>query len=941
VTTDNAGKAVYTYSSSAYGIDYVVPEVNNTAGVVSGPTSYVYWETATLKLGSAASLPGATVTFTGTGYQPSENVTLKTNSTSGTKLVTVQADSSGNISGSFVVPVPATNTPVTSVVATGATSHNEGWAIFSVGCTDDWLNPVSGDFNTGSNWSTGAVPGSSDLACIIAPGTYTVTMNQGNTVGALVLGNGNSANGTQTLENPGHNSFLNLNGPSAIQAGGVLDLNSVDGNYSGISGGSLTNSGTLSTTEGYGSQRYIRTNLTDTATGTLTIGDFDTRFDQNYPLFNSGTVNVLPGGGWSFTGGGTLTQKAGTMTLGGLVLQNGTFAAAGGTLTGQATLSNSTLSDAKGKGLFILQCTNTLSGSIPAGQTVNIQGNGCGGANTTLAGTSVTNGGTLQMDSTNGQSSLIQGSPLINNGTLTVLQDNGGTRYIRVPVTNSSTGKITVSDYDTRIDGNTPLTNNGTLTITGSGGLSFTGGNTLTQAAGTLTVTSPGTLTVGSNINSTLALTGGTLSGQAVVSSGTLNDGAGATGTFTVLLQCGDNLEGTIPAGQTVNVQGNGCGGATANLVAAGGATEVLNQGTLIMDSTNGNSSLLQGVPLENAGTFQTLQDNGGTRYVRVAFTNDSTGTVQIGDFDTRMDGSTTTLNNGALNVSPAAGLSVNGGSFTQNGGTIADQGSVTMSSDTFTFGGGATTGNEIVFNSVTFNDNSAGAGLFAFRNGTTFNGTLDGAGNIPIASGQVVDVRDDCTGVAQLNASAGLDVSGQLLMSNGGTCSGYNVYISAPGKGINVLSGGVFTTNAAAPGHSGTQQITGSVTVAAGGVFTVDNVLFQNGSAVTNKGNLTVADKGDYQMNNGATFTNGTGGKLGVVADASGSSPIGYGITGSGADTVAGTLNVKTVGTPISGQSFIVVSGNSLTGTFATVNTGSTSYSSVNYSSTGVTLTK
>jgi hypothetical protein len=1110
IDTDSSGKAVFSYTSSLFGIDYVVPSVNvqaspgNPIGTVSGPTAYVYWETATLTLSPAAALPGSTVNYTGTGYGSSESVVLHYQSTSGLQLATTSS-SSGAISGSFVVPVPTGGSAPDAIVAVGQTTGREGWAIFAASCTTDWVNATSGNFNTAANWSGGSVPGTGDLACIVVPGTYSVTLSGNDTVGGLVVGSPGGS-GTQTFEIPGSGLNFGLAGASTIETSGHIDLNSTDGNYSLLSGGPLTNNGSLTTTEGDGSQRYLRVNLTNGSTGTVTIGDFDTRVDQNVNFTNDGTFTVSPGAGLSFTGGGTFTQSKGKLTVGtgGLYVQGSSAALGGGTVSGQMTFNNSTVTDGKSVvgGTVLLECGNTLLGTIPKGQTVNVQGNGCGNATTTLAGTSVTNDGTLELDSSNGNYSMLVGSPLVNDGSFKTVKDHYGTRYIRVNVTNGSSGTTTIGGYDTRIDENTTFANSGKFVVSKSGVLAFEGGGTFTQTAGSL---APSGSFYGQG--STFDLNGGTISGTLVFNNSTIADG-GATGG-SILFECTNNLSGTIASNQTVNVQGNTCTNATLNLT----GTQVTNDGTFEMDSTNGNYSLVDGSPMVNAGTFETLQDNGGTRYVRVNLTNKNAGTVSIGDYDTRFDQNTTVTNNGAFtvaaggdmafegggtftqaagtltltggfygasstfdlnagtmtgnpvfnnstvadagatggsllmecgntfsgiipsnqtvnvqgnacsnaalnltgtqvtndgifemdstngnyslvegsplvnagtfetvqdgggtryvrvsltnnsgatvsigaagtvvdqnfpitnngtfNVTATGGLSdTGGGAFTQSGGTIGDLGSMFLSSDTVTFSGGTTTGNQIVANNGTFADNTPNAGLWAFTNTESFTtATPDGSGNISIPAGQVMAALDNCTGVAHLTMSLPVDLAGTLETENGGTCSGYNSTITVPGAGVNVQSGGILTFGPALTGHSGTVGITGAVTVAAGGNVNVDYTSNETGSTVTNNGTVTVADGANLAFGGGGKLVNGASGTLGVVADATAGA--GYGITGSGANTLAGTLKITTVGTPASGAQFTVVTGASRTGTFATVNSG-TSYT-LGYTATGLTLT-
>jgi len=52
--------------------------------------------------------------------------------------------------------------------------------------TTSWANGVDGNFNTAANWTNG-VPIFGDVALITAPGTYTVTSSQGNSVGDLEM----------------------------------------------------------------------------------------------------------------------------------------------------------------------------------------------------------------------------------------------------------------------------------------------------------------------------------------------------------------------------------------------------------------------------------------------------------------------------------------------------------------------------------------------------------------------------------------------------------------------------------------------------------------------------------------------------------------------------------------------------------------------------------
>jgi hypothetical protein len=51
-----------------------------------------------------------------------------------------------------------------------------------------WDNPVDGDFESGSNWIGGVVPGDTDRAVINRPGEFTVTLTSDHAVGQIVVG---------------------------------------------------------------------------------------------------------------------------------------------------------------------------------------------------------------------------------------------------------------------------------------------------------------------------------------------------------------------------------------------------------------------------------------------------------------------------------------------------------------------------------------------------------------------------------------------------------------------------------------------------------------------------------------------------------------------------------------------------------------------------------
>jgi hypothetical protein len=857
VTTNSGGDATFKYGSTKQGIDTVDASVVNEAGTIMAPTSTVIWETAALTLSTSSTLPGNQVNFTGSGYTPGESVRLSLGSTTAPALTTVVASSTGTISGSFVVPVPTGPLADDGVVALGETSAKQGWAVFNPMCTTDWTNQSGGNFNTASDWSEGTVPGASDLACILDTGTYTVAVTQGETVGGLIVGT--SGAGTQTLNVEGADTAFTLNGAGTINKSGAVTLDSPDGNYSLLNGtGTLTNNGTFNAVENNGSTRYLRVNIVNGASGTMNVSDFDTRIDSGNTLTNDGTLNITGNGGLSVTSSSTLVN-AGTLSVTGqtgLFVNGATIDQNGGTVTGSAALQSSTLNDAGGGGgTFVLQCSNTLVGTIPASQTVIVHANGCGSASTTLAAPGVINDGTLGMDSTNGNYSLISGAPLTNNGTFETLEGDGGDRYVRVNITNAAGGTTTIGDADTLMDQSNTLTNNGTLAISGAGGLSVTGGGTVSNA-GSFAVTGGNGLYVGNN--GTFDLTGGTVTGSSTLSGSTLNDTGGNGGTF--ILQCSDTLTGTVPTQQTVTAQGNGCGGANMTLAAAG----VTNDGTLNLDSNNGNFALLQGGPLTNAGTFTSLQDNGGIRYLRANITNTSTGTTTIGDFSTVMDSGNTFTNNGTLTNTGNGALNVYGGStFAQNAGSVS--------------------GTVYISGSGTLADSAGTGGTFDMQCSNTLSGTIPAT--------QTVTVLGDGCGSAQTNlAGASVENQGTLnLDSNNGNYA--------------MLNGGALTndgTIATLQDAGGPRYLRSNITNNADGTINAgaSDTVMDNGNTLTNSGTLVVPSTGGLSVYNGSTFVQSGGSVSGQVGISGGGATLtdsagtgGTFLMQCGSSTLSGTI--------------------------------------------------
>src|SRR5581483_1884708 len=205
------------------------------------------------------------------------------------------------------------------------------------GCTDSWTNTAGGSWDTGANWSTGAVPTSTRSVCITAAGTYTVVIgNETITVANLTVG---ATGSTPTLQiGNGGSSFahITVTGTAATAAGATIS----DGWGGTFSAGTLTNAGTfLVPSTGYSSS-YTFGNVTNTgsfmvdgtasvslsngdtfdnAAGTISVAGTSTALALTSPTAGDGTLELDSGGtvnigsGDSFTVGDVVALDGGSI----------------------------------------------------------------------------------------------------------------------------------------------------------------------------------------------------------------------------------------------------------------------------------------------------------------------------------------------------------------------------------------------------------------------------------------------------------------------------------------------------------------------------------------------------------------------------------------------------------------------------------------------------
>ncbi|HZU74889.1 MAG TPA: hypothetical protein VE990_19175 [Acidimicrobiales bacterium] len=455
-----------------------------------------------------------------------------------------------------------------------------GSAAFAASCTDTWIGG-SGDFGTAADWSTGAVPTSTDDACInattgtippAAADSYTVTIdNAFYSVHSLTLG---GPSGHQTLAIASLNVGLSIAVGSIINANGEMDLgDGIYGGYAYLSGGAgvtLTNDGTLLTNS---ADPEVMVNIDNMTGGTVHVIGSTKVPDGTTFTNDGGALTIDSGHNFHLSGGSSFANTAGTITNNGeLEVSQGTFTQRGGTETGNyVTMGGgpgSVLDDDTTAGAANFYFTNetgysTLTGSgtspgVASGQTIVIQNN-----NMELdLGKNLTNAGTLDVSdsSVGGYGNLgPSGDTLTNTGSI----NTGAQAGLPVNVVNDTGGSVEISG-STAMNADTNFTNDGGALTIGSGyNFHLSGGSSFTNTAGT--ITNNGELEVSQG---TFTQRGGTETGHYVTMGGgpgsVLDDDttAGAANFYFTNETGYSTLTGTgaspgVASGQTIVIQNN------------------------------------------------------------------------------------------------------------------------------------------------------------------------------------------------------------------------------------------------------------------------------------------------------------------------------------------------------------------------------------------------
>ena len=741
--------------------------------------------------------------------------------------------------------------PARSLVAAAGLAAVAATSAFAQQVDSNWLSPVSGTWNVGTNWSTapnapnnGAPAGTTYRAIIDAAGAaYTVTLNSGVTIDELVL---NSADATLS------HTASTLSAAIANLMSGVYRLQggTISGGTWNVTGGSfqLTSSGgTLSNVQFNG-------DLLGNATSSFVTLGGTTRFDALRLQANNAQVRLNAG----------YTINDAIVSEGAVAGARQIYNSAAGTYTisdtGSITLAAGSGGDL-GINNFIGNMNLVNDGLISAqaaGRTLTI----AAGSFTNNATTEAT-AGTLTISSAN----------WTNNG---LIQASNSTLNLSGSWSNAS-GQITVTDSLLNLGGSFTTAALGAITRTG-GTVDLSGSLNNDAAALSLNASTGswnlrgGTIT-GGTVNtsggSTLLLTnsGGTLSnvqfnGDILAETTSAFVSIGGTTRFDALRLRANNAQVRLNAGYTINdaiVSEGAVAGARQIYNSAAGTYTISDTGSITLAAGSGGdlgiNNFIGNMNLVNDGLIS-AQAAGRTLTIAAgSFTNNATteatagtltissanwtnnGLIQASNATLNLSGSWSnqtgqiTVNNSLLNLGGSfttAGL----GAITRTGGTVDLTGSLNNATDTLTLDaasgswnlrGGTITGGTVntsggstllltnsggTLNNVQFNGDILADATSAFVNiaGATRFDTLRLQGNNTqarlIAGFTLRDaiVSDDATGGTRLvyNMGAGtytISDTGSITLASG---SGGNLQINAFSGAFDLVNDGLISANAA-----------------------------------------------------------------------------------------------------------------------------------------------
>jgi hypothetical protein len=796
-----------------------------------------------------------------------------------------------------------------------------------------------------------------------ATGTIEILANS-NTLGGTI---NNSAGGTFKVDN---GAILNLEAGTYSQLG-TLQLNST-GNFTElVIGGNVTLSGGTITMSN-NSQNYIFGAAgTDILTNAETIQGAGQIGHSQMGLVNSGTINANASGNIAISVSSSNFNNTGTIE------------ATGGSLTIQGPGTTFFTNDN--------QTTNTLTGGTYIANGNNIQwAAGSGGINTLAANVTEEGGGQL-FNTTNSTNALAGLTSITSAGALTI----GGVTFADAG-TFSNAGSLTLLPGESFTVGSLTQISGGSLTagtFVLDANLNLSGATqTITTNAAKLTLAG-GTI---ENANSTNALAGLATNSGTLTIGGTSNNVSTTATTFsntgTLTINAGDSftapkltqISGTTLSGGTFVLGGNLDLATTGINITTNSSTLTLEGGTIMSGATNALAGL-------NKNTKTLTLANNANFTTAGSFTNSGTLTVNSGStFAVNTSGTLTNYNSTTQTLTGGT-YSVAGTLSAANLNIVTDAANITLSGTGKLVN--ATNSANALAGLTTIS--STGALTLASNANFTTAGNFTNSGKLTVNSGSTFSVAGTLSNLTSGTLSGGTYTVGgtlQLTGANGGiTTNAANLTLT--GAAAKILDG---TSNELSTFNNNT----GSLTLSSSAKLTTASSNFTNSGTVTvSKGTtLTVGGTGhSYTQTAGTTTVDGTlagSGTTGIVVtggtvqgagtlktNVSSSAAINVGdagkagllsITGTYAQLSSGTLNVSiggtTVGTqysqlkvsgtaslggtltaalvnaftPTVGQTFSVLTGSSVSGTFTntTIAINSSEHFAISYTATSVVLT-
>ncbi len=357
----------------------------------------------------------------------------------------------------------------------------------------------------------------------------------------------------------------------------------------------------------------------------------------------------------------------------------------------------------------------------------------------------------------------------------------------------------------------------------------------------------------------------------------------GGTSSFSVLADGTSDVTGTPFSGQTLILQSN------ANLSINPGT----NSGTIELSP---GSTLSVSGTLTNEGTIQ-IDAGSGTAGISGGTVNSSGAIVDNG---TLAISSTTWTNSGPLTVSSTGTFDENGTFTNAAGGTIANSGTFEVGGgEHFTENGGTTSGSPVLINDAFLNFTGGGTSSFSvIADGTTdVSGAPYAGQSLTLQTSAAAGITPGSTpnlGTIEFSPGSNLSLTGTL--TNAGTIQ------SDAGSGTSGISGGTVNSSGAIV-DNGTFAISSTTWTNSGPLTVSSTGTFDENGTFTNAAGGTIANSGTFEVGGGEHFTeNGgtTSGSPVLINDAF------LNFTGGGTSSFSviadGTTDVS--GAPYAGQS-------------------------------------